>query len=118
MIRNSKQFINDWFVIFILFVSGWKYIYGLEKILDIGLYDESNYLYSGVKLFSNGFPDAESAPLYTIWYYLLSLLQPDIIELYFLNYKILTVLPPILLYILLRKQKVQIIPSVIISSFF
>ncbi len=118
MLKKIYPFIDDAFVIFILLISGWKYIYGLEKILDVGLYDESTYLYNGVTLFVNGLPGAQAAPLYAIWYYLLSLIQPDTIQLYSLNYKVFTVLTPILLYILLRNQDVHPISSAIISFFF
>jgi len=113
-----KTIRNDLFVVFILLFSGWKYTYGLQNFLDIALYDESNYLYWGVKLNSFGLPIAEGGLLYSVWYYILSLFQPENIELYYLNYKIITVLLPILLYFVLRRYSIQIIPSIMLSFFF
>ena len=86
-----------------LVLAGWKFTAGLSHILDIGLYDESDYLYSGVMLLRNGFPDAQWAPLYAVWYFLLSLIQPDRVALYYLNYQLITILLPVALYAVLRR---------------
>ena len=72
----------------------------------------------GVKLSSLGLPGAEGGLLYSIWYYFLSFIQPDNIELYFLNYSVITILLPILLYLVLRRFSLQIIPSLLVSFFF
>ncbi|MEX1015061.1 MAG: hypothetical protein WDZ80_07960, partial [Candidatus Paceibacterota bacterium] len=113
-----KKIKNDLLVVLILLFSGWKYTYGLKDFLDIYLYDESYYLYTGVKLTSLGLPVADGGLFYSIWYYSLSLLQPDNIELYYLNFTIITILSPILLYLVLRRYYVQIIPSLLVSFFF
>jgi len=118
MITKPKALGYDLFIILIILISGWKFTYGLETILDISLYDESGYLYQGVKLLNNGFPNAEHAPMYAIWYYILSLWEPDRIELYYLNYQLLAILLPILLYLVLRRYKLSILSSTIISLFF
>ncbi len=115
MIRKLR---DDAWIAFILLLAGWKYTCGLEKILDIGLYDESVYLYRGVSLPSHGLPDAQHAPLYALWYFLLSLWRRDRIDLYYFNYKALAVILPIVIYYLLRRYKVSILPSVAVSFFF
>ena len=96
---------SDAFVILVLLAVGWKYTRGLESVLDIGLYDESNYLHSGHSLLDIGFPSPGAAPLYAVWYFLLSKLQSDRVELYYLNYRVLTILVPIALYLLFRRTK-------------
>ena len=93
--------------ILVVSIVSWNLTSGLSHFLDIGLYDESAYLSSGVALGVNGLPDAAYAPLYAVWYHVLSLLQPDRVQLYYLNYKILTLLPALLLYLFLRKQGVR-----------
>lgn len=86
-----------------LLLASWKYVYGLDQLLDIGLYDESNYLSQGVRLWQKGLPSAQSAPLYAIWYWLLSIIQPDRIALYYLNYSLMVVLLSLALYVILRR---------------
>ena len=92
-ISPAREHILDFAVLMIILLVGWVYTFEIESVLDIALYDETSYLYRGL-LIPNGFPSAEAAPLYALWYYLLSLLQHDAIDLYFLNYKLMTVLPP------------------------
>jgi len=79
-----------------------SFTFGLEEVLDIGLRDESAYLWRGVRSEVYEFPPASKAPLYSTWYYVLSFLQPDRVELYYLNYKILNLLPSLLFYGFLR----------------
>jgi len=114
---NSKHKADIYFFL-VLILCGFKYTYGLENILDIGLYDESLYLYRGYFLSENGFPHAENAPLYAVWYYILSIFQSDRVELYYLNYKILSAALPIILFFLLRRYRLQQLSSFIVSFIF
>ena len=68
-------------------------------------------LHSGHSLLDIGFPSPGAAPLYAVWYFLLSKLQSDRVELYYLNYRVLTILVPIALYLLFRRTKLGIAPS-------
>jgi hypothetical protein len=106
---------EDLFILLTLLVAGWRYTRGLEQILDIGLDDESAYLYAGVRLQSAGLPGAQEAPLYAVWYFMLSLLHPDRVALYYANYKILTWLLPAAAYLLLRRYRVSITPAAVVS---
>ena len=98
-------------------IAGLKFTSGLENAVGVALYDESNYLDWGVKLRSRGFPPANWAPLYAIWYSFISLFEPDRINLYYLNYRLMTILPPILAYLLLRRNRVPIEISFLVSWF-
>jgi len=100
-----------------LIMASMKFVSSIETSMDIGLADESYFLHNGVKLIENGLPSAQWAPLYAIWYYLLSSLEKDTINLFYLNYKILIFLTTLALYICLRRIKVNPYVS-IISSFF
>jgi hypothetical protein len=118
--KFSKQFIKylpDIFALSVLLISGLVYVNGIESFLDILETDESLYLHWGAT-FPAGFPIPEWSPLYVLWYYFLSLFQPDTIELYFLNYKLMTILPSLFIYILLRVNKVQMIISFTVSLLF
>lgn len=121
MSRYNSRLI-DIYTLVLLVAAGLKFTYGLEKIYDIGLYDETGYLVRGVNL-----PEllhdvitgklAQVGPLYSAWYYLLSLLQPDRVKLYYLNYKILAILLPVFLYVVLRRYGVNVLVSVVVSFF-
>jgi len=108
----------DLFAGLILLISGLLFTWGIEAGLDIGLYDESNYLFRGVNIHQLGIPAPEWAPLYSIWYFILSLYEPDHVNLYFLNFKLVTILPPLLCYIFLRANRVKILVSLLIAWLF
>ena len=108
----------DLFFCMVLFFASLKYVYGIRKIFDIVMYDESSYLFSGYHLLEKGFPDGQQAPLYAVWYFILSQFQPNKIELFYLNFQVLAIVTPIIFYLLLRRYKLHIMASIIISFLF
>jgi hypothetical protein len=117
LIKISALLKPDLFVAAWILVLGLKFTYGLENVLDVGLHDETTYLYNGVRLTALGFPVASFAPLYAVWYGLISLFTADRIQLYFLNYKLMTILPPVFTYLLLRLSRVPADRSLIFTWF-
>jgi hypothetical protein len=120
MDRAAARFIfqrGDVLILALVLLAGLKFTFQLENALDIGLYDESDYLYRGVKLATIGFAQADWGPLYSLWYYLLSFVQPDRVALYYLNYKLMIIVPPVLLCLLLRRYHVSLLPSLLVSWF-
>ena len=111
-----KKFIPDAVIIIALILAAFKYVYALSDLMDIALFDETTYLARGVMLARDGFPSAEAAPLYALWYFLLSLAQPDRVQLYYLNAALLTLLLPLALYIALRCYRVSI-PVAALAAF-
>jgi hypothetical protein len=105
----------DLLIVTIILIGSLKFTLGVQNSIDVWLYDESTFLYDGIKLASNGFRPAEEQPLYSIWYWIVSLFEANRINLYYLNLKLMTILPPILAYILLRINRVSIPVSLIIS---
>ena len=106
----------------LLFVLvGYVFTYSAALFLDIGLYDEAYYLRNGLELFNVGIPPAHGyprgAPLYAIWYWLLSLLRNDPVTLYYLNYRITTVMPSLMCLLFLRVSRVARTPAVLVSLF-
>jgi len=67
-------------LLFLVFI-GIKYIFYVSGYTDIGLYDESVYLNSGLNLFKKGLPNVNYSPLYAIYYYILSIYQHNAIKL-------------------------------------
>lgn len=122
MVLQTPLTKTDGWTLLILLLVGLKFTYGLEQALDITLYDESTYLWQGATLPSRGFDQAKYdllyAPLYTLWYYLLSLLATTRIDLYYLNYQLMTILPSCLIYLLLRSLSRSVLLSVVVSWLF
>jgi hypothetical protein len=114
----SRSFVNELLVVGIIVLACLKFTSGVEQKLDVGLYDESYYLYNGVTLSLSNIPEANNAPFYSLWYYALSLIEPDRIALYFLNFKLMAILPPLFLYILLRAKGAPLLLSSVITLLF
>ena len=105
-------------VLLVLLLAGLKFTAGMTGVLDVFLYDESDYLYSGATLAQHGFPAPEYAPLYALWYHTLSWFRPDRVDLYYLNIVLTTVLPPLFLYVWLRVNRVPIVVSTAAAAYF
>jgi hypothetical protein len=114
-IPTFNKYKYDLVLLFFLFIIGVKYINGVSTYTDIALYDESLYLYNGINLFKNTFPDINLGPLYSIYYYILSIFQHDAIKLYYLNYAVLTAMMPILSYIYFRMFDIYKLPAFFLS---
>jgi hypothetical protein len=108
---------QDIVIVSALLIAGWKYTSGLRESLDIGLWDETIYLTQGIDFLHFTLPPPESAPLYAVWYSLLARVSPDPIALYYLNYRMVTLLPPVLFYILLRRYRVSIPTATVLALF-
>lgn len=91
--------------IFFISVLGFIFTRDIELWIDIGIGDEAKYLGDGVNFFRTKH-DPSWGPLYSLWYYFLNLFSKDTINLYYQNYKLMTILPSIALYLFLLKMKV------------
>lgn len=114
---HSKYSI-DIVLIIILLAIGSKYVFDIQSFLDIKLKDETLYLNNGIYLLDLGIPNPQWAPAYSFWYFLLSLIEKDSIRLYYLNYILLTIILPVLLYCLLRTRGVNKLLAFLIGYFF
>jgi hypothetical protein len=101
----------DLILISALLIAALRFIAPVAQLTDVWLYDESDYLFYGVTLLQNGPPTPDWAPLYALWYFGLSLFQPDRVALYYLNFQILCLLLPLVLYITLRRYAVPPVPA-------
>jgi len=112
--NNYLRFSFDAALVIVLCLVGYLYTSNIGEFLDIGLYDESVYLNRGVHIW-DVFPDPQGAPIYAIWYFLLSLIQQDTLSLYYMNYKVMTTLLPVMFYIALRSYRVSWVLAFILS---
>lgn len=96
-IKNSK--IIDLIAIILLIVLGIIITYNLENYMDVLLWDEARYLDRGLWLW-HAYPK-NSSPLYSVWYKIVSLFNDNRVELYYLNFKILSITTAVLAYLFL-----------------
>ncbi|MCB9033345.1 MAG: hypothetical protein H6553_05875 [Chitinophagales bacterium] len=82
---------------------GIKLIAPLEQYMDILFGDEATYLDIATKFFNK--IDLSFGPLYALYYKLYLFFTNDKIFIYYLNFKVLSILLPILLYIFLVRLK-------------
>jgi hypothetical protein len=85
--------------------------------MDIRFGDETYYLSNGINLFNKNIT-SDWGPVYSVWYYLLSLLVTDPVNLYYFNFILMTILPSIALYLLLSKLNKIHFLNFILSFFF
>lgn len=114
-VRSS---VADGLVAVLLLAIGIKFTAHLENISDVSLWDEANYMYNGLRIFDFGVPDPQYSPLYSFWYWCLSFFSKDAIDLYFLNYKVLTIVLPIAIFLVLRKYAISQIIAGSIAAYF
>lgn len=118
---HCRSIAPDIVIVSALLIAGWKFTRGIREVVDIGLWDETQYLTQGIDFLRFALPSPDStplyAPLYAIWYSLLARVSPDAIALYYLSYSMVTALPPVLFYILLRRYRVSLISSSILATF-
>ena len=105
--RIDIKLLEFLFSIILLILIGYFYTANFSSIFDINLWDETNYLEWGLKIEQNGLPEASWGPLYSLWYYFLSKFEPNPIDLYYLNLKLMVFLPSLCLYLFMRLAKVN-----------
>lgn len=101
-----RGFWLDAVLLLVLGVLGWVHTSGIQSFVDIGLYDESGYLHGGISIRTAGIPGPQSAPLYALWYHVLSLFSSDTVALYYLNFKVVTVALALMFFLWLRVNDV------------
>lgn len=120
-LKNLKKiffkYTTDIVLFLILLSAGIKYVNNIQSFLDVQLMDETLYLNNGIYLIDLGLPHSQWAPVYSFWYFFLSLIETDSIALYFLNLQILIITLPITLYAFLRMQEVSKFLAFLIGYF-
>ncbi len=115
--RFLKNNISTLIAIAILLSLGFKLIKDLKMYTDIGLFDETGYLYGGVMFFKS-IPRASLAPLYSFWYWVLNLIISNRVELYYINYQILVMVPVLLFFFMLKSYTKSTAISLLLAIFF
>lgn len=86
-----------------------KAVWGIERVRDVFLNDETVYMASGLRLLVPGFPNdrhglpaASWSPLYACWYFLLHLAVRDPVHLYYASWSLIVVATSVALFVLAR----------------
>jgi len=91
------------------------FVAGAEKAVDLAFADETAYMSRGLSIPQTGLPPAASSSGYSMWYLILSNITDNPVDLFYFNYKLLTVLIPFLLFAVLWRSGVQIFPAYFLS---
>lgn len=101
--RTVRVWLPDLLYTVAFLLMGWKYTRGFDATFDLGLYDETNYLHRGLQLARHGMlPAPDWGPLYSAWYAVLAVLEPDPVALYYLSHRLLVTLLAVAVYGALR----------------
>ncbi len=103
--KINRKNVSDIVLFMTLILAGIIYTYNLQGLIDISLFDETGYLARGLRM-TESFPSAEQGPAYSVWYFVLSKFRSDPIDLYYLNYRAMTILPALIFFLLLRTFKI------------
>lgn len=93
-----------------------KLVSNLLNYLDVLFLDDSFYLMAGVRFFE--LPYKAFGQLYRFRFWLMHLWENDLVNLYYLNYKVSLFVTPLLLYIFLRRIKLAVLPAFFLAFFF
>ncbi len=93
------------FYLLIIVAAALKQLQGVQHHLDIPFFDETEYLLKGFNLGAHAFNDW--GPSYNLWYFLLSKICPDPVQLFYINYSLMIVLIPALLFLFLMVYGIE-----------
>lgn len=93
------------FYVLIIILAATKQLIGVSHHLDIPFFDETEYLKKGVELTERSFNDW--GPSYNLWYFILSKFSIDAVQVFYLNYGVLMVAIPVLLFTFLIHYRIN-----------
>lgn len=116
MLRN-KQYNGIGLLLVVL--SGWVLTYGITQRFDIVATDDDVYFVNGLSAFFRHEPlPIQMAPLFSGWYLLLYAFTQNVIDTYYVSWVLLSILPGIFFYWLLRSLRVSVPVSVLVSVLY
>jgi hypothetical protein len=103
-----------WLGVLLLLAVGIKVTWGLSQYMDMLLWDEANYMKAGSHFLKH--INKEWGPAYAAWYQGGFVFVRDLLQLYILNQAVLTLLVPVLFYLLLVRTGVYARVALLISA--
>ena len=104
-------------LLFVL-LSSWVLIYNITHRLDVVATDDDVYFRNGLLATWSRLPPTQMAPLFSLWYIVVQAFTGNVISTYYVSWAIMSVLPGLGFYALLRSLRVGIPTSVWLSVFF
>jgi hypothetical protein len=104
-------------LLFVL-LSSWVLIDNITHRLDIVATDDDVYFRNGLIATWSNFPPTQMAPLFSLWYIVVQAFTGNVIDTYYVSWAIMSVLPGLGFYALLRSLRVGVPTSVWLTVFF
>lgn len=108
----------DAMILIALLILGIRFTAAFWTCMDISLYDESFYMHNGFNIPELGLPGAPWSPIYSLWYLVLSGVRPDPVAVYFVNMRLMVLLPALALFIALRVLRVRPVVAIPAAIWF
>ncbi len=106
--RTAAPAAADCAILLSLLASGLRFTRDLPDLADITLWDEAGYLERGLAISRHAMPPVQYGPLYSLYYWFLSLFVSDPVQIQFLAYRQTAVLVPIAFYACMRLARIPI----------
>lgn len=115
----SRVKVGDIIGLLLVIASGIVLTYGITYRLDLVASDDDVYFDNGLRaIYQHEALPVQMAPLFSIWYLLLNAFFKNSIDTQYASWALLSVLPGILFYFLLRSLRVGLIASVALAVLF
>ena len=92
--RRTNALMQSLLCLLLIMMGSLMFSADLDTTMDVRAADETIYLRKGFELLRVGLESPEWGPLYQVWYFALSQLVPDPLDLYYVNYRVLMLLLP------------------------
>ena len=108
---------KNWGLLLVI-LGGFVLNHHITKRLDIIATDDDNIFYNGLTLSTNGLPPVQTSPFFSFWYAALNLFLQDSIQVYYLNWVLISALVGVGFYLLLRSLQIHTAVSGWLALFF
>ncbi len=110
--------VKDFVAILFILLSSLVLIYKITQRMDVVATDDDVYFHNGLIATWQRLPPIQMAPLFSAWYLLIHRFTGDVIDTYYVSCSLLSVLPGLLFYGLLRSLRVNPLISAALSICF
>ena len=115
---NLSERNKTWLGLFIILVAGFILNYNYEHRLDIVSDDDDLYFMFGMDYLKGKYRGPDDGALYCLWHLVIQLITNDSIKTFYWNWIVLTVVPFVAIFLLLRSLKVNIWIGLWLTLFF
>ena len=109
---------SDLLGLLVVLLSSWVLIYHITHRLDIVATDDDVYFRNGLNATWHHLPPTQMAPLFSLWYIVIQAFTGNVIDTYYVSWAIMSVLPGLGFYALLRSLRVGVPTSAWLTVFF